>query len=83
VFNARSDTDSAFHKLFSNRWLWGAVLLSVVLQLCVIYIPFLQRAFDTVPLSGWDWLISILVASSVLWLVELLKIVRRARKSRQ
>ncbi len=78
VFNARSDTHSAFYELFHNVWLWGAVALSVVLQVAVIYVPFLQRAFDTVPLQGSDWLVCILVASSVLWLRELSKVVQRA-----
>jgi Ca2+-transporting ATPase len=77
VFNARSDTHSAFYQLFHNRWLWGAVALSVVLQVAVIYVPFLQRAFGTVPLGGGDWLVCILVASSVLWLRELSKVVWR------
>ena len=33
------------------KWLWGAVVLSLVLQAAVIYIPFLQQAFSTVSLS--------------------------------
>jgi Ca2+-transporting ATPase len=45
VFNSRSDERSAFEGLFSNRWLWGAVLLSLLLQAAVIYVPFLQQAF--------------------------------------
>ncbi|MGH8067633.1 MAG: cation-translocating P-type ATPase, partial [Candidatus Entotheonellia bacterium] len=78
VFNARSDERSAFVGLFSNQWLWGAVLLSLVLQAAVIYIPFLQQAFSTVSLSFGDWLRCAAVASSVLWLRELSKIVTRA-----
>lgn len=78
VFNTRSDTRSAFSGLFRNRWLWGGVALSIVLQFVVIYVPFLQVAFDTMPLSALDWLICTLVASSVLWLGELLKWVRRS-----
>jgi Ca2+-transporting ATPase len=75
VFNARSDTHSVFYRLFHNPPLWGAVALSLVLQLAVIYVPFLQSAFDTVPLRAGDWLFCILVASSVLWLRELSKLV--------
>ncbi len=77
VFNARSDEQSAFVGIFSNRWLWGAVLLSLLLQVAVIYVPFLQQAFSTVSLSLEDWLLCTLVASSVLWLSELLKLVIR------
>ena len=82
VFNARSDKQSAFVGLFSNKWLWGAVLLSLLLQVAVIYIPFLQQAFSTVSLSPGDWLLCAAVASSVLWLRELSKIVVRARENR-
>jgi Ca2+-transporting ATPase len=77
VFNARSDEESAFARLFTNPWLWGAVALSVVLQIAVVYVPFLQSAFGTVALSGADWLTCIAVASSVLWLRELSKLVAR------
>src|ERR1700741_2637722 len=76
-FNARSAERSAFVGLFSNKWLWGAVLLWVVVQVAVIYVPFLQQAFSTASLSFGDWLICAAVASSVLWLRELSKIVTR------
>jgi P-type Ca2+ transporter type 2C len=77
VFNARSDRQSAFRRLFSNRWLWGAVLLSVALQCAVLYTPFLQQAFSTVRLTPGDWLQCAAVASSVVWLRELEKYVYR------
>jgi P-type Ca2+ transporter type 2C len=78
VFNARSDERSAFSGLFENHWLWAAIGLSVLLQVAVIYLPFLQQAFSTVSLSAGDWLRCVAVASSVLWLRELSKIVIRA-----
>jgi len=78
VFNARSDEQSALRGLFTNVWLWGAVLLSLLLQAVVIYIPVLQQAFSTVSLSFNDWLHCAAVASSVLWLRELSKVVARA-----
>jgi Ca2+-transporting ATPase len=77
VFNARSDERSAFEELFTNRWLWAAILLSVLLQVAVIYVPFLQQAFSTVSLEAKDWAICAGVASSVLWLRELEKLIRR------
>lgn len=82
VFNARSDEQSAFSGLFKNHWLWGAIGSSLALQLAVIYIPFLQQAFSTVSLSVGDWLRCVAVASSVLWLRELSKIVTRAMDSK-
>ena len=82
VFNARSDERSAFAGLFSNKWLWGAVLMSLVLQAAVIYVPVLQQAFSTVELSAGDWLFCATVASSVLWLRELSKVITRTRSRR-
>ena len=74
VLNARSDTASAFHKLFTNKWIGLALLFSAALQLVVVYTPALQSAFGTMPLSPLDWLICIAVASSVLWLREIGKL---------
>jgi Ca2+-transporting ATPase len=82
VFNARSDDRSAFSGLFHNPWLWGAILLSLALHVAVIYIPFLQQAFSTVRLGFRDWLCCVGVASSVLWLRELSKMITRATATR-
>ena len=83
VFNGRSDERSALVGLFSNKWLWGSVALSLVLQAAVVYIPFLQQAFSTVALSPGDWLRCAAVGSSVLWLREISKLIARARKRRR
>jgi P-type Ca2+ transporter type 2C len=69
-FNARSDRTSAFHHLFRNRWLWGAIGLSLVLQVAVVEVPFLNDAFGTTPLALGDWLVCLGLASVVLWAVE-------------
>jgi Ca2+-transporting ATPase len=82
VFNARSDERSAFVGLFSNPWLWGGVLLSLALQMAVVYIPFLQKAFSTTSLSLRDWLLCAAVASSALWVSELTKLVVWLRQHR-
>jgi Ca2+-transporting ATPase len=74
IFNARSDERSAFSGMFANKWLWGAIALSLLLQVAVVYVPFLQKAFSTVGLGLRDWLLCAAVASSVLWLRELSKV---------
>lgn len=81
VFNARSADRSAFAGLLTNHWLWSAIGVSLLLQAAVIYVPFLQRAFSTVGLSLDDWLFCTAVASSVLWLRELNKLVVRAARA--
>jgi Ca2+-transporting ATPase len=77
TFNVRFEDRSAFHRLFVNRWLWLASLLSLLLQVAVVYVPFLQRAFRTAPLAASDWLVCAAVASSVVWVIELKKLVAR------
>jgi P-type Ca2+ transporter type 2C len=78
VINARSDERSAFAQLFVNAWLWAAIAGSIVLQILVVHIPLLQRAFGTTDLNGTDWLFCAAVASSVLWLREVSKLLTRA-----
>jgi Ca2+-transporting ATPase len=58
------------------------LVLSLALQVAVIYVPFLQRAFSTVSLGPGDWLGCAVVASSVLWLRELSKVMVRAASAR-
>ena len=77
-FNARSDRTSAFHRLFVNPWLWGAVALSMLLQVAVVNLGFLNIAFGTVPLSLDQWLVCAAMGSLVLWFSELRKLVSRA-----
>ncbi|HQV30148.1 MAG TPA: cation-translocating P-type ATPase [Thermoflexales bacterium] len=77
VLNARSDERSAFEDLFVNRWVWAAVGLSLALQALVVYVPFLQQAFQTTALSVEDWLLCLGVGSTVLWAREAVKLVRR------
>ena len=81
VLNARSDERSAFVHLFTNCWLWAALGVSVLLQVVVIYVPFLQRAFGTVSLSAGDWLFCVAIASAVLWLREISKLLARAART--
>ena len=81
-FNARSDHRSAFHRLFTNRFLWGAIALSALLQVAVVQLPFLNKPFGTAPLELDEWLICVGLASVVLWATEAKKLLeRRLRRS--
>ena len=79
VFNARSATQSAFHGLFRNKFLWGAVLFGFLAQIAVVQIPFLQTAFGTVSMTFAQWLTSFAFASLVLWAEELRKMFLRKK----
>jgi P-type Ca2+ transporter type 2C len=79
AFVARSGERSTFAGLFSSPLLWAAVGVSLVLQLLVVYVPALQAAFSTVPLTLAQWLQCAAVASSIVWVGELVKLVWRQR----
>ncbi|HSR48656.1 MAG TPA: cation-translocating P-type ATPase [Anaerolineales bacterium] len=56
AFTARSERYSLLRiGVFSNRMMLYAVTASLVLLLAVVYLPFLQSAFDTVPLTAEHW----------------------------
>jgi len=81
VLAIRSEKYSVFSiGFFSNPQLILAVLSTIILQLCVIYIPLLEKLFSTVPLSLPQLLICILVSSSIFCLIELDKYIRRNRE---
>jgi magnesium-transporting ATPase (P-type) len=76
-FNARSDRTSAFHRLFTNRYLWAAIALSALLQVAVVQLPFLNDPFGTMPLGLDEWLLCVGLASAVLWADEGKKLLER------
>ena len=57
----------------------GAVALSLLLQVAVVHLPFLNVAFGTAPLALEQWLMCALMASIVLIYSELRKLVNRMR----
>jgi len=74
----RSETASLFQiGLFSNLPMFGAVLLTVLLQLAVIYIPAMNDIFHTQPLPWQELLICIGLSSLVLFAVEIEKLLAR------
>jgi magnesium-transporting ATPase (P-type) len=77
AFNARSEKTTALRRLWDNHWLWVAVAISFLLQLAAVYVPFLNTALKTAPLSLDQWLVCTALASAVLWVVELKKLLVR------
>ncbi len=79
AFNSRSDRVSAFVRPFENRLLWAAVAVTVLLQVLVVHVPFMNEAFDTEPLDLRRWLICAGLSTTVLFADELRKLAVRAR----
>jgi Ca2+-transporting ATPase len=58
VFECRSEKHSLFEiNPFTNMYLIGAAAISVTMLISIVYIPFLQNVFHTIPLSLGQWLI--------------------------
>lgn len=75
VINQRSEEQSIFKLgLFTNKWLIGAIILSVGLQVAVVHIPFMNNLFGTVPLKIVDWGYCVAVSASVLVFGEIVKV---------
>ena len=79
----RSNRDSLFRiGLLSNKAMLGAVLLTLVTQLAVVYIPFLQSLFKTGPLTAPELILCLLLSTVVFWAIEIEKWVLRLRRKR-
>ncbi|MDP1778795.1 MAG: cation transporting ATPase C-terminal domain-containing protein, partial [Anaerolineales bacterium] len=75
---ARSAKESLFKMgVMSNPWLAGMVLLVVVLQLAVLYVPTLSKFFEVISLSGCD--LSIAAAAGVI-VFAVLEFSKRSRR---
>jgi P-type Ca2+ transporter type 2C len=73
-FNCRSQRDSIFTLgFFTNTKLIWATLISFVLQISVVYIPALQVIFKTQSLSGFDWILVLVISSFPLLAMEIVK----------
>lgn len=78
VFECRSEKHSIFEiNIFTNIYLVGAVLTSVTMLCCVLYIPFLQEVFKTVPLNFGQWMIVIFLSSVIAFINSLYLYLRK------
>lgn len=81
VMAIRSERESIFKiGLLSNTPMLGALLLTVILQMMIIYTPFFNTIFKTQPLTLYELTITIAVSSIVFCAVELEKWAKRKWK---
>lgn len=65
--------------LFANLGMWGAIILTVVLQLLIVYVPFLDSVFKTTPLDGKMMLVIVIVTIVCILCIELAKYINRKK----
>lgn len=62
LLNCRSLTNSVWHiGLFTNRHVYAGIAVTLLLQLALVYVPWLNRLFHTHPLDPGDWIAPVLV----------------------
>ena len=64
----------------SNKWLVGAIIIVVLLQLLAVYHPLMQKILHTAPLELSDWLIAIGISFSIIIIEEIRKLLYRSFK---
>jgi Ca2+-transporting ATPase len=75
---ARSERESLFRLGLSTNWpVLGAVLLTIALQAAIVYVPWLNRVFDTTPLTVAEVVICLLASSVVFFASEFEKLLIR------
>ncbi|GAP18295.1 cation-translocating P-type ATPase [Levilinea saccharolytica] len=81
VLAIRTERDSLFQVgLLSNKPLLGAVLLTFVLQMMVIYLPFFQDIFQTIALTPSQLIISLVSSTVVFFSLEIMKAIQRRKE---
>jgi Ca2+-transporting ATPase len=81
AFNLRSYDYSLFTiGFFSNRWMVYAFVVVLLGNLAVIYVPFLQPIFRTVPLTAADWAIVVGLGSIPLLVVQTIRVINEMRR---
>jgi P-type Ca2+ transporter type 2C len=74
--NCRSERHSIFRiGLFTNLWLILAIVISFLITLAIIYLPFLQEPFHTYPMTLLDWVIPVIAGISIILVVEIAKLI--------
>ncbi len=80
ALSVRSFYHSMFSSgIFANRGMWGAIVLTVMLQLLIVYIPFLQNIFKTTALDLEIMGITLLVTLCAVLCIEFVKYLNKRK----
>ena len=74
ALNSLSEVDSLLtHPPFKNLWLVGAIVLSMVLHMMILYVPYFRELFSITPLNQTEWLAVLGISFPVVILDEVCK----------
>ncbi len=80
AFNCRSECQSIFMmNPLKNLFLFFSMVAAVFAHLSVLYVPTLQWVFGTVPLTKSDWIGIGIVTVTIVFVVEIEKMIRRLK----
>ena len=78
VFECRSEKHSIFEiNIFTNPYLVGAVFVSISMLLLIIYYPFMQNVFHTVPLNFGQWILVLFFSGTISFINSLYLFLRK------
>ncbi len=76
-FNVRSRKNSIFSLNSKNMYMLGSMIMSFILTILVIYVPALSGLFGFESISLFEYTVSLLIAISVIPIVEIVKVIER------
>ncbi len=80
VFECRSERHSIFEiNIFTNIYLLGAVLVSITMICCILYVPFLRGIFNTIALNLGQWLL-VIFFSGIIFLINSVYLLIKSKK---
>ena len=80
VFECRSERHSIFEiNIFTNIYLLGALLVSITMICCILYVPFLRGIFNTVALNLGQWLL-VIFFSGIIFLINSVYLLIKSKK---
>ncbi|MDY6837052.1 MAG: cation-transporting P-type ATPase [Thermodesulfobacteriota bacterium] len=84
LFNCRSLSRSPVQLgFFSNRWLWGGVVVMAALQALFTYAPVLNGIFRTQPMGIGHWAMVLGYSALMSWIVAMEKLARRRQQRKR
>ena len=79
AYSYRSDSQSAFKRIFSNRWLNLAIAGETLLLVAIVHVPVLQVAFGTSDISPREWAVALAASFTIVPVLEIVKWMIRRR----